>query len=474
MSFYLQKEGLHDYWDSFIREKCNITEPVNQYNYWDPKIIRIFKETKTHFIVPLALWKDISSEFPNNYSNYLKIDDNKKFIGELQENETRDQKTVMKEAIARIQTEHSLLLALRTGFGKTASMFYLICHFKLKTVILSFSNKLHTQYIEQGNKWAPSLKIQLVKGDDLDPNYDVYIIGIIKATHIDKEKFKNIGMVFVDEAQMTLTDTFSDALLQFQPKYLFGLSATPDRKDGMHSLLYPFFGKKDSFIFRHQVKEFTVIKYKTSFKPIIKTTNNGTLDWNTVMRTISSNEQRQRFIIDLCKKYNKDKILILCKRVCTILGCENYKKCNCPWRDTVSTGSDNIKSIGLVPLLKEIDESYDYCCESRKNPDESKRIMIGTTGKLGVGYDSDRSLLILECDVVDVRQYEGRIRSSGNIVIDIVDNFGTFNKHFENERKPWYLLRGAKIVEESIGGIKVKEEGEKKEEKHVRLLRRNN
>jgi hypothetical protein len=473
MSFILKKEGLHTYWKSFIKDNCNITGSATVYNNYNPPLVCIFKNDKDSFTVPLALWKDVCSDFPNNSETYQRISTTKNFTGELQENDDRDQKTVMKEAISKLETDHTLLLALRTGFGKTASMFYLICHFKLKTVILSFSNKLHTQYVEQGNKWCPSLKIQIVKGEDLDPSYDVYIMGIIKATHIPKEKFKDIGMVFVDEAQMTLTDTFSDALLQFQPKYLIGLSATPDRKDGMHSVLYPFFGKKESFIVRHQVKEFTVIKYNTNFKPIIKQNKTGMLDWSTVIRTISSNEKRQKLIIDLCLEYPKDKILILCKRVCTILGCENYKKCKCPWRDTFP--SDNIKSIGLVPLLKKEGESYDYCCDSKKNADESKRIMIGTLGKLGVGYDSDRTLLILESDIVDVRQYEGRIRCDKNIVIDIVDKFGTLSNHFEKERLPWYLKRGAKIVERNSWEKNSTNSAQNKEEpKHIKLVKNKN
>ena len=455
MSFIINKNDLDNYWKEFIKKNCNIWGLQSEYTI-EKELITIFKVNNNQVIIPLALWKDICLEFPNNYTNYIKINRKIEFVGKLQEDEKRDQITVMKESISLLEKNNSILLALRTGFGKTACMFYLISYYGMKTVILSYSNKLHTQYIEQGNKWCPTLKIQIVKDDKLDPNYDVYIIGIIKCTHIDNSQFKNIGMVFVDEAQLTLTNTFSDALLQFTPKYLIGLSATPDRKDGKHQLLYPFFGKKEEFIVRHQKKEFTIIKYLTNIKPIIKDNKIGKLDWNALIASLSSNEKRQRAIVDLCIRYSDKRILILCKRVCTILGCDNYSKCNCV----------DINSIGLIPLLKEKGENVDYCAYTKKEPNEECRILIGTFGKLGVGYDSNRELLILETDVVDVRQYEGRIRSDNNIVIDIVDKFYSLEKHWK-EREQWYINRGATIELEYLD----KNLNEKKiENKHIKLI----
>ena len=141
--------------------------------------------------------------------------------------------------------------------------------------------------------------------------------------------------------------------------------------------------------------------------------------------------------------------MILCERVCTILGCKNYKKCEC------KNKKDDVESYGLVPLLTELKDlnnsndfntDFDYCAYTKKTLDETKRIVIGTVKKLGTGYNSDRNLLILESDSRDPAQQEGRIRCDKNIVIDFVDNFHVFKKHWE-ERECWYIKRGATILE---------------------------
>ena len=98
----------------------------------------------------------------------------------------------------------------------------------------------------------------------------------------------------------------------------------------------------------------------------------------------------------------------------------------------------------MVPILKDFEEDVDYRAETKKTHDENVRILVGTTGKLGVGYDSQRTILIMACDVTDIRQNEGRIRADNNIVYDLVDNFSTFEKHWKLREK-WYRARGADI-----------------------------
>lgn len=433
MSYKLDMDLLDNDWMAHIEEQCKIYKRKTEF-VKDPECIKVYEiedtKNKSYVHLPLRLWLDSHDDFPNN-QNFKKIKLDLAF--EPQENEQRDQKTVLKEAMETLQEKHSVLLALRTGFGKTYCSFNLMSKIGLKTLVLCFSSQLHPQWLKEGQKWCPGIKIQIVKGEKLDPDADMYIMGVLKATHFEPKVFEEagIGVVIIDEAHLTYTNTFTSALLKLKPKYLIGLSATPDRKDGMHKLLYPFFGKKNEFIKRHQVKDFTVIKLVTSFKPKISYSKIGKLDWNAVVKSLATNNKRLEMIAKLCEKYKNDRIIILCKRVCTIIGCKNYSKCTCEKKDCV----------GLQSLIKDVE----VVVEGKKGKiDESKRVLIGTMKKLGVGYDSDRTLLIMESDVIDVRQNEGRIRSSNNIIIDIVDDFGTLEKHWR-ERETWYKKRGATI-----------------------------
>jgi len=434
MSFRIPKKLLDDDWKDYIKKECNISQRADQWNK-NPGIIPIFKVDKSTDVVkvvlPLALWKTALDEFPNK-NKYDIVD--AKFIGEPVENEKKDQITVLKEITEKLKTDHYALMALRTGFGKTFCSLYLICNFiKLKTVLLIYNRQLDDQWIKEGQKFCPDLKIQVVK-KKFDPNADVYIVGILKLKSYNESELGRIGAVIVDEVHLCMTQTFSDALLKFSPLYLLGLSATFDRKDGMHKLLYPFFGNKKEFISRHQVKNFKVVKYVTGIVPEVNNNMNGTLNWSGLVRSLACNNDRQQIVVDLCERHPDKTVLILCKRVCTILGCENYLKCPC--KDKISKG--------LIPALNDLKESVDYVAFTKKKYDQDARILIGTFDKLGVGFDSNREILILESDVIDVRQNEGRTRIENNLIYDLVDNFSTLEKHW-NGRKKWFIKRGATI-----------------------------
>ena len=445
MSFIIYKSELDEDHKKFIKDKCNIYKKQKYLKSEKFECLTIFKvneldNEETEILLPLSLWKTFLDEFPNTNHDII----NANFNGTPLEIDQRDQQTVLNESYKKLQLNHYLFLGLRTGFGKTFCSLYLICQLGLKAVIICHNTKLHEQWVDEGKKYCPNLKMQIVK-KKLDDDADVYIMGVIKATHYDKKILRRIGTLIVDETHLTYTNTFTDSLLQFTPKYLIGLSATPDRPDGLHNLLYPFFGPKKEFIIRTQVKEFKVIKYETNYKPMIRFRSSGRLDWDGIIKSISFRYDRQQLILQLInsffdgelngsKEENKNKkILILCLRVCTILGCKNYSNCKCLEK----------ASYGLVNILKE-NYFIDYVAENKSKFNNDCQILIGTYKKLSVGFDSDRDMLILETDITDVRQSEGRIRKNNNLIIDIVDNFSTLEKHWY-KRESWYRDRGATI-----------------------------
>jgi hypothetical protein len=56
------------------------------------------------------------------------------------------------------------------------------------------------------------------------------------------DQFESIGTLFVDEAHHVCARVFSQSLFKLCPKHAFGLSATPDRKDGLTRVLHWFLG----------------------------------------------------------------------------------------------------------------------------------------------------------------------------------------------------------------------------------------
>lgn len=412
------------------------TKPLQSQYDPDPykrECYRVDKEGDLMYI-PLSQWKTLWDEFPATRDEYPKT--KVKFKGTLYTKETdprgrgRDQDVVFKEAVAKLKENHSCFIAAFTGFGKSASGIALAAYFKLKTAIICHSNIIKEQWKEEFERFT-NAKVQIVKGKKpLDPKADIYIMGIQKSSTIPIEWLEVIGLVIVDEAHICTEKAFTNSLLRFQPLYTVGFSATPDRNDGLHKLLYMYFGPVNDFICRSEVKNFTVIKYKTRYRPELNyrvAMGKMTLDWNKVMSSLAENEDRQREIVKIAIKHPKEKIIIL--------------------------SSLTVQSRGIYDKLIDAGESAELLIGTKKKWDKTKRILVAGTKKGGVGLnDPSLTMLVVASSTKDVRQFEGRIRTTDNLIYDIVDDNRTLEKHYEL-REDWYVERGATIIHEGVTSV---------------------
>jgi hypothetical protein len=305
---------------------------------------------------------------------------------------------------------------------------YLLCHYGYKTMILCHNDTIKEQWKEEIIKFTGGkAKVQIVKGNKaFDPTIDVYIIGIQKAVRLEREAVMNIGMVIIDEAHICTTTAFTKSLLKFQPMFVVGLSATPERVDGLHTLLELHFGPKKEFIKREEIKDFTVIKYKTKYKPIVSyqiVYGQATLAWTNMMSSIADIKERWIEIAEIAISEPNHKIILLCDRKEMATSIYEY---------LLNKGEDAELLIG-----------------TKKTWDKTKRILVAGVKKGGVGLnDPSLTMLIVAADMKNVKQCEGRIRTTNNVVYDIVDDYKTFESHW-SLREKWYLKRGATIL---VGG----------------------
>lgn len=466
MSFSISHDELSPKEIDEICKKYTIHERRDPYTPegTDPPAHYVFRNDNSSKCVwlPLRAWKDYYDEFPNKIEfeyTPLRIENNTSlYTAETDPTgRGRDQQNVAKQALATLRKDHSILLSLHTGFGKSLTSIYIACKLGYKVAILCHNNTLKRQFKESFEKYT-SAKVQTVMGQKpLDPKADVYIIGIIKASKMSRKEIQKagIGTVIIDEVQLVTKTAFSVSIPLFSPLYLIGLSATPDRKDGMHKLLYPYFGPKKSFITRFEVKNFRVIKYETPFKPEIEYTlimGQMRQNPNTKRISIESNKRRHKFIADIALAHPEHRIIILCERV--------------------------IQIEALAKLFKESGADYDTFYGTQKSYRQGCQILVAGIKKGGVGMDDPTlTMLILASYTDDVRQLEGRIRTTDNLIYHIVDNHKSFETKW-NKCKQWYLKRGA-TVEMKGWHTKGVEPGngaseEQKEPPRPRYLGRNN
>ena len=389
--------------------------------------------------LPLGVWQQYLTVFPNGDADtYDKMNPNVKFTKSLLTVDTdssgrkRDQDVIAKQALSQLYKNGFVFLAIMTGGGKTLLSIYLSIILGLKTVILSHLNIIKEQWAEEYQISGKNVKIQFLNKPNikLDPTADVYIVGIHKAMSADLNEFIDIGTVIIDEAHIATVTAFTQTLFKFRPRYLIGLSATPDRNDGLHSLFNFYFGSCDDFIIRKEKKPFTVYKVETDFEPIIDYNiikGRQTVNWNTVVQSIEENPKRWQLIADIAINNINEQIIILCNR--------------------------KILSKGVYNILIKNGQDVELLIENKKNWNRNARVIVAGLKKAGVGLDLPKLTMgIIASDTKDARQYEGRIRKQNSILYHIVDHYRSLHNHYK-ECEKFYIEKGATVVKINKGHI---------------------
>ena len=146
------------------------------------------------------------------------------------------------DAASSITKHDEGILCAPTAFGKTAVAAWLIATRKVSTLVLVHRQQLLDQWHARLAMFLnlPAKFIGQVGGGKSERTGCVDI-AIIQSTH-GKEGVKDFvaeyGQVVVDECHHLSAFTFEQVMKQVKAKYVVGLTATPERKDGHHPIIY--------------------------------------------------------------------------------------------------------------------------------------------------------------------------------------------------------------------------------------------
>ncbi len=146
------------------------------------------------------------------------------------------------DAAAAIAEFDDGILCAPTAFGKTALAAWMIAQRKVNALVLVHRQQLLDQWQARLAMFLnlPGKSIGQIGGGKNDRNGCVDV-AIIQSSH-DKAGVKDFvaeyGHVIVDECQHLSAFTFEQVMKQVKAKYVLGLTATPERKDGHHPIIY--------------------------------------------------------------------------------------------------------------------------------------------------------------------------------------------------------------------------------------------
>lgn len=220
-------------------------------------------------------------------------------------------RTYQKGDIDVIKQFRNGIIRLGTGYGKTIISVKLIDEIQVPTCIIVPRTHLIQQFCDtfktyskyepgiiQGKNWNIK-EITIASIQTLGKRHE----GLLKI----KDKF---GMVIVDECHTMITNKRLEVIQSFNPKYLFGLTATPRRTDQQDKAIFFTFG--DIVISKDMEKAKPEVKLLYTNTPIPILENYAEMIDEQV-----KNKDRNEIIVNTIKNEIEKgrKIIVLTKRI---------------------------------------------------------------------------------------------------------------------------------------------------------------
>ncbi len=223
-----------------------------------PRIISCSDETEDYLCLPRGCEADVRAFFAE-----LKLEP--EFIDETNHGRSIDVefngslRDEQPQALAKLLMHDNGVLSGTTAFGKTVVAIKLIAERKVNTLIIVDKVNLVTQWKKRltefltinevlpdrikdkkrGRKKANSAIGQLGAGkDNLSGIIDIAVMQSLNRMGEVKDCVKTYGMIIVDECHHISAVSFEKILKSSNAKYVYGLTATPKRKDGHHPIIF--------------------------------------------------------------------------------------------------------------------------------------------------------------------------------------------------------------------------------------------
>ena len=402
----------------------------------DQKTFPAYRESSGKFYVPHYYGVENYGP-PKQYKISEGIDINLEFAGKLRENQ---------EIVVNTYIEHvnkvgfgGGLLELPCAYGKTVLSLNIISHLKKKTFIIVHKEFLMNQWIERIQQFLPKARVGKIQGPIIDIDDKDIVIGMLQSLSMKEypaSTFESFGLTIIDEVHHISSEVFSNSLFKLVTKYMLGLSATMNRKDGTTKVFKMFLGEVVFKGKRDEAREVVVhgIKYEVDDDEFneVKLDYRGNPAYSTMISKLCEYNRRTEFILkiiaDMLNKNPNQQIMILAQ----------YKNILKYLHDAIA--HRNIATVGYyIGGMK----------EQALKETEGKKVVIATYAMAAEALDiKTLTTLIMATPKTDIEQSVGRIlreKHSSPVVVDIVDSHDLFQNQWR-KRKTFYKKENYKII----------------------------
>jgi superfamily II DNA or RNA helicase len=385
----------------------------------------------------------------------LSIKDNRALLPPISVKSDIILRSYQKEAKRALLSHPNGMLVAPAASGKTIMGLDVFASLHQKMLWLTHTNRLANQVIERivGTDEFPPIfpdvdreEIGFIGGgkNSIGDRITIGMIPTLVRREVQLPEIgRTFGLVIIDEAHHVPASTFLKVLECFSSYYLYGLTATPYRRDKMEDVMFATIGLANSIVQRKEVKKRGGIITPIVIKRIVPAPLFGGNDFHYIIRELVLPNERRKVMI-----------------VTDVLR-EAYKGNYCIVISTRKVYCEDLFGLISKHWPKAVIATGDY---SRKHNDEQvlklergeATVLVTTFELLGEGFDVqklNRGFIALPFrERARVEQSIGRIQrtcegKTDAIMYDYVDeNIGVLDNQFEH-RAGVYKFLGIKVVE---------------------------
>ena len=428
-----------------VKKELTVRAQMNTEFGFPPKPFKVFRQPSNKVLCVPRFYAEEKFGKPkeDKRPEPVKLTKHVQFVGKL-----RDE-TSQNEAFRKGVSQGNGVLSLPCGYGKTTVALAIACKLGYRTMIIVHKEFLANQWRERIKQFCPGATIGIIQQDKIEVEHD-FIIAMLQSLSQKEYKFEDfetIGTVIVDEAHHICAKVFSQSLFKMCPKHIYGLSATPERKDGLTKLLHWFMGPTFFAIEREnqtQVEVFTIDFMCNAFKNAPPSMRNGKISLAEMITMLTELPDRNKMLVDLIKKASKGdrQLLVLTDR-----------RNHCTYLNSLFPKTSGIYMGGMK--------------EAELTESSKKKIIFGTFSQAHEGLDIPTlDSLILATPKSDIKQSIGRImretpgKNNNPQIWDIRDQWSLLSIMYAKRKRVYvqggFILAFDKPLPEEVNHFKGK------------------
>ena len=366
--------------------------------YAIPRIISCFDITNEYLAMPRGC-EDATRSFLNDNAVTYTIIDKTNHGNKISVSFQGEEREEQLEAINALLPYTNGILHATTAFGKTVTAAAIIARKKVNTLILVHSKALLKQWHdrlteflnidypkhEEKNKRGRRKVFSPIGCFDSSGNtlHGIIDIALILSC-LDEDGVKpfvqDYGMVIVDECHHVSSITFEQVLMSIKAHTIYGLTATPIRKDGHQPIIFMqcgpirFSTDVKSQMAKQSFDRFLIPRF-TSYNSILE----DRLSIATLYKYISEDEIRNNLIVeDICKAVNARRTpIILTNRTAHVSVLAEKLKAT-------------IKNVISLTGAGTTREKREAMQRLQTIPDREQLVIVATGKYIGEGFDYPR------------------------------------------------------------------------------------